>query len=126
MDNIGTRIKAIRQALDLTQEQFASQVGLSRNYIGMIEIGQRDPSERSISDVCRVFGVDPIWLRTGVGEIFSPQSREEELAEIFAKVQIGDDDKSRLIRAMARMPDEAFPAFLKFVEQLYKALSEKE
>ena len=61
MDNIGTRIKAIRQALDLTQEQFASQVGLSRNYIGMIEIGQRDPSERSISDVCRVFGVDPIW-----------------------------------------------------------------
>ena len=75
MDNIGTRIKAIRQALDLTQEQFASQVGLSRNYIGMIEIGQRDPSERSISDVCRVFGVDPIWLRTGVGEMFSPQRR---------------------------------------------------
>ena len=125
MDNIGTRIKALRQALNLTQEQFASQVGLSRNYIAMIEIGQRDPSERSISDICRVFGVDLIWLRTGSGDMFAPRTREEELAEIFAKAQIGDDDKSRLIRAMARMPDEAFPAFLKFVEQLCKALSEE-
>ena len=84
LDNIGIRIKALRQALDLTQEQFASQIGLSRNYIAMIEIGQRDPSKRSISDICRVFGVDLIWLRTGAGEMFKPRTREEELAEIFA------------------------------------------
>ena len=124
MDNIGTRIKALRQALDLTQEQFASQIGLSRNYIAMIEIGQRDPSKRSISDICRVFGVDLIWLRTGAGEMFKPQTREEELAEIFARVQIEDDDKSRLIRAMAQLPDEAFPVFVKYIEKLHEILSE--
>lgn len=124
VDNIGTRIKALRQALDLTQEQFASQIGLSRNYIAMIEIGQRDPSKRSISDICRVFGVDLIWLRTGAGEMFKPQTREEELAEIFARVQIEDDDKSRLIRAMAQLPDEAFPVFVKYIEKLHEILSE--
>lgn len=124
LDNIGTRIKALRQALDLTQEQFASQIGLSRNYIAMIEIGQRDPSKRSISDICRVFGVDLIWLRTGAGEMFKPQTREEELAEIFARVQIEDDDKSRLIRAMAQLPDEAFPVFVKYIEKLHEILSE--
>lgn len=122
--NIGTRIKALRQALDLTQEQFASQIGLSRNYIAMIEIGQRDPSKRSISDICRVFGVDLIWLRTGAGEMFKPRTREEELAEIFARVQIEDDDKSRLIRAMAQLPDEAFPVFVKYIEKLHEILSE--
>jgi transcriptional regulator with XRE-family HTH domain len=124
LDNIGTRIKALRQALDLTQEQFASQIGLSRNYIAMIEIGQRDPSKRSISDICRVFGVDLIWLRTGAGEMFKPRTREEELAEIFARVQIEDDDKSRLIRAMAQLPDEAFPVFVKYIEKLHEILSE--
>lgn len=124
LDNIGTRIKALRQALDLTQEQFASQIGLSRNYIAMIEIGQRYPSKRSISDICRVFGVDLIWLRTGAGEMFKPRTREEELAEIFARVQIEDDDKSRLIRAMAQLPDEAFPVFVKYIEKLHEILSE--
>lgn len=124
LDNIGTRIKVLRQALDLTQEQFASQIGLSRNYIAMIEIGQRDPSKRSISDICRVFGVDLIWLRTGAGEMFKPRTREEELAEIFARVQIEDDDKSRLIRAMAQLPDEAFPVFVKYIEKLHEILSE--
>lgn len=124
LDNIGTRIKALRQALDLTQEQFASQIGLSRNYIAMIEIGQRDPSKRSISDICRVFGVDLIWLRTGAGEMFKPRTREEELAEIFARVQIEDDDKSRLIRAMVQLPDEAFPVFVKYIEKLHEILSE--
>ena len=103
----------------------AEKIGISSAYLSQLCSGVRNPSDRTISDICRVFGVDPIWLRTGVGEMFSPQSREEELAEIFARVQIGDDDKSRLIRAMARMPDEAFPAFLQFVEQLYKALSEE-
>lgn len=124
LDNIGTRIKALRQALDLTQEQFASQIGLSRNYIAMIEIGQRDPSKRSILDICRVFGVDLIWLKTGAGEMFKPRTREEELAEIFARVQIEDDDKSRLIRAMAQLPDEAFPVFVKYIEKLHEILSE--
>nr|DAG84495.1 MAG TPA: Repressor protein CI [Caudoviricetes sp.] len=124
LDNIGTRIKALRQALDLTQEQFASQIGLSRNYIAMIEIGQRDPSKRSILDICRVFGVDLIWLKTGAGEMFKPKTREEELAEIFARVQIEDDDKSRLIRAMAQLPDEAFPVFVKYIEKLHEILSE--
>ena len=90
----------------------------------MIEIGQRDPSKRSISDICRVFGVDLIWLRTGAGEMFKPQTREEELAEIFARVQIEDDDKSRLIRAMAQLPDEAFPVFVKYIEKLHEILSE--
>ena len=124
LDNIGTRIKALRQALDLTQEQFASQIAFSSTYIAMIEIGQRDPSKRSISDICRVFGVDLIWLRTGAGEMFKPRTREEELAEIFARVQIEDDDKSRLIRAMAQLPDEAFPVFVKYIEKLHEILSE--
>lgn len=47
-DNIlnlfGARIKQLRQNLNLTQEQFAQKCGLHKNYIGMIERGERNPS----------------------------------------------------------------------------------
>lgn len=118
------RIKTIRQSVNLTQAQFAAQLGLSRNYIAMIEIGQREPSDRTISDICRVFNVNPVWLRTGVGEPFVPLSRSDELAAIFERIEIGTDAKSRLIRAVAQIPDEAFPSLLAFVEQLHRSLSE--
>ena len=119
------RIKQVRQSEGLTQAEFAEKIGLSRNYIAMIEIGQREPSDRTIKDICRIFGVNEIWLRTGVGEPFTPPSRSEELAAIFERVEVGDDAKPRLIREMARMPDEAFPPFVKFVEQLYKNFTEE-
>lgn len=123
-NNIGNRIKSIRQALNQSQNAFASALGVSGNYLWMIEKGKRPAPDRLTSDISRIFGVDLIWLRTGAGEMFKPQTREEELAEIFARVQIEDDDKSRLIRAMAQLPDEAFPVFVKYIEKLHEILSE--
>lgn len=40
----GARIKQLRQNLNLTQEQYAQKCGLHKNYIGMIERGERNPS----------------------------------------------------------------------------------
>lgn len=119
------RIRSVRTAAGLTQPEFAEKLGLTKNFISLIENGQREPSDRTVRDICRVFNVNEIWLRTGVGEPFTPLSRSEELAAIFERMEVGDDAKSRLIRAMARMPDEAFPPFVKFVEQLYKNFTEE-
>lgn len=124
MPTVGERIRDIRKALNKTQKDFSQTLGLSENYVWMIEKGQREPSERTVNDICRIFGVNPDWLRTGSGDPFLPVSRSDELAAIFAAVQIGDDAKSRLIKAMARMPDEAFPKFLEFVEALHEQLQE--
>lgn len=119
------RIKAARKARKMTQKQLAEAIGLTQNYIAMIETGQRDPSDRTIADICRVCGVDEIWLRTGTGDMDTPKTRQEELAEIFAKAEISDDVKSRMIRAMAQLPDDAFPVFLKYLQELAKNLSEE-
>jgi len=119
------RIKAARKARKMTQKQLADAIGLTQNYIAMIETGRREPSERTISDICQVCGVDEIWLQTGTGEMFAPKTRREELEEIFHHCEIGTDAKARLIRAMAQLPDSAAEAFLAYVEALVKALSEE-
>ena len=47
------RIKSLRKYLNMTQDDFSKQIGLSRNYIAQVEIGTKTPSERTISDICR-------------------------------------------------------------------------
>ena len=68
------RIKQLRVELELTQMQFAEKIGLSRNYIAMIEMGAREPSDRTISDICRVFGVSEAWLRDGTEPMYVQRS----------------------------------------------------
>lgn len=120
------RISYIIQSKNISKTKFAQQLNLSQAFVSQLCSGASKPSERTISDICRVYGVNPGWLRDGVGEPFLPKSRVDELAEIFAHVQISDEPKAKLIKAMARMPDESFPAFLKFLEGLAKELSEEE
>lgn len=103
------RISLIRKDAGLTQEEFGAKVGgLSRNYIWMVEKGDRIPSDRTISDICRVFNVNEEWLRTGQGEMFKPKSRNEELFEFATKVAEGDPGsiQAQLLAVMARLTDE--------------------
>lgn len=86
------RLYEVRKNSGLTQEKFAEKLGLTRNFIGLIERGDRVPSDRTISDICREFGVNEEWLRTGEGEMYKPKSRNQLLAEFFADVLNAEDD----------------------------------
>lgn len=127
---IGKRIKTIRTERKITQDEFAKKIGLTKNYISLVETGERTPSDRTISDICRVFGVNELWLRTGVGDPKRPVSKQEQLAEIFADVlNNSPGEKSRFIRAAALLPDEAYPvlvdAIMKFAQELSGDLEEE-
>lgn len=122
------RISLIRKDAGLTQEEFGAKVGgLSRNYIWMVEKGDRIPSDRTISDICRVFNVNEEWLRTGQGEMFKPKSRNEELFEFATKVAEGDPGsiQAQMLAVMARLTDEQWEVLAQvaheFVEETKKA-----
>ena len=128
---MNTRIKQVRQNAGLTQSQFAEQIGLSRNYVAMLEIGQREPSARTVADICREFGVNRVWLETGVGEPFQPKDKREELKSVFADVLSGrQSDKNAFIEAVAQLPDDIFPVLIKSwiaaAEEMKEKLKEKE
>ena len=125
---IGTdeRIKQIRKAVGLTQGEFAERIGLSRNYIAMIEIGQREPSERTIADICRVFGVSKLWLDTGEGEMYVKRSLNQEL-DMMVTTLMNDADESfkkRFVAALLQVPPEGWDAIEEFVNKLSTAEKE--
>lgn len=102
------RIKLVRQKEGLTQEQFAGRIGLSRNFVAKIEIGNRVPSDRTIADICREFGVSETWLRTGVGEPYEVRTREEEMGDLLGSLMKDSPEsfRSKLITALLRFdPD---------------------
>lgn len=86
------RISQVRKSAGLTQEKFASRIGLTRNFVWMIEKGERIPSDRTIADICREFNVSEVWLRTGEGEMFVNLGEDAELTQVLAEIQVSDDD----------------------------------
>lgn len=119
------RIREIRKILKLTQQAFADKIGFSQNYIWQLEKGERTPSDRTISDICRTFGVDEIWLRDGIGEPFREKSPEEHIAEVLGGVLAGSEQsKARLIRAVANLPDELTDAAIQVIRQIAESLQE--
>lgn len=79
------RIRKLRRELDLTQQEFAEKIGVSRANIGKYETGISDPSAAVLSLICREFNVNEEWLKTGAGEMFkaAPSSALDALAEEY-------------------------------------------
>lgn len=51
----GSRVKALRKENNLTQQEFANLSGLHKNYIGMIERGERNPTLKNIEIIGNAF-----------------------------------------------------------------------
>ena len=117
------RIKAVRKALGLTQQKFAEQAGMSRDAYAKYETGENKPSIATVSLICRTFNVDEVWLRTGVGEMFRPRSREDEIAAFFGDVlsDRAPEVQRRLVSLMAKLPVEAWG----FVEDLCQRVADE-
>lgn len=126
---MNSRIAFIRKNSGLNQQDFAEKIGLTKNYVSLMETGGRNPSDRTITDICREFGVDRIWLETGVGEPFRPVNRNEEIAAILGRAIVNNDTaRDRLIRAFCQIPEELFPyaekILLEIIENLKKETPE--
>lgn len=76
------RIKKLRKALNITQQEFADRIGVKRNTVGQYEIGRNEPTATVMSLICREFNVNEEWLRSGSGEMFVPEPSDalDELA----------------------------------------------
>lgn len=76
-DNIGSRIGQLIEALDMKKVRFAERIKVDQSYITQLTNGKRNPSDRTIADICREFNVREKWLRNGNGEMFLDFTEDE-------------------------------------------------
>lgn len=67
---MSNKIKAVREALKLSQREFGERLGVSRDVISNIEYGRVQPKELLLRHICEQYGVNEHWLKTGEGEMF--------------------------------------------------------
>jgi transcriptional regulator with XRE-family HTH domain len=53
----GKRVKELRKQKGYTQQYFADKSGLHKNYIGMVERGERNPSLLNIEVIAKGFEI---------------------------------------------------------------------
>jgi transcriptional regulator with XRE-family HTH domain len=66
MGNIGERIKEIREAQNLNQDEFALQLGISKHALVNYEKGHSSPQFSLLERIIHEFPVpDPVWFMLG-------------------------------------------------------------
>ena len=117
---VNERIKELRSRLGLTQEEFSSKIGLSRNFIAQIETGTKKPSDRTIFDICEKFNVKEDWLRNGNGEMFVELSKDEQISAMLGEIQrLGDENfKYRLVSALCKLSESDWTALENLVDMI--------
>ena len=78
------RLKKLRKELDLTQQAFADKIGMKQNTIAQYEMGRTTPSDAIIFSICREFGVNEKWLRSGEGEMFEELTDQQKILKYTA------------------------------------------
>lgn len=127
ISTIGERIKAVRNAAGLTQQEFADRLGISRSNIGNYESGSRYPIDAAVKLICEKFHVNEAWLRSGVDEMQSRMDIHEELTLRFAEVlRTCPDKRSALIAAILAQPPEFFDLIADMAEDIVARINEKE
>lgn len=103
-----TRIALVRKKTNMNQTDFAQKIGLTKNYISLIENGDRTPSTTVIKSICNTYNVNETWLTTGEGEMFNASSEAEELAFLMG-VALNDDRapfRRKLLKIILELPPE--------------------
>ena len=68
-EQIGGRVKEVRERLGLSQRNFADLIGFHKNQVGNVELGKSIPSEEFLISIAKKFNISISWLKTGEGEM---------------------------------------------------------
>ena len=115
------RIKAVRKALGLTMEQFGEKIGMGKSSVSKIEKGLNSTTEQTIKSICREFGVNETWLRTGSGEMFN-QSEDSVLNRLAEEYHL-DDRKKAVVAAFLKLSTADQEAILLYLYTLSAELA---
>lgn len=113
------RIEFVIKSSNIKKVDFAKRLNLSQAFVSQMCSGVAKPSDRTIQDICREFGCNEVWLRTGEGEPFKERTREEEIMRFAVQTNKGSDEfRKALVAMLAKLDDEDWSALGKIADKL--------
>lgn len=111
------RIREVREHFGLSMEKFGSRIGIGKASISLLESGKNNPSIQTIALICREFGVNEQWLRTGEGEMFE-QTRASVLDRLSTEYDLSREQRS-VIEAFLDLDPQERDVILKYVHNVF-------
>jgi len=88
---IGERLRFARNKKGLSQSLLARKAGITPSAISQIESGaSKKPSANNLLPLARILDVDPNWLITGEGEMFSVTDIQQRIRTLMKKMTAFD------------------------------------
>lgn len=113
------RLKELRIALGISQAELGERIGVSRAAISRLEGGSNNFTNQMVTSICREFGVNEEWLRTGSGDMFEEMSRAEKAAQIVgAALGSGDEFILNTFIALGQLSPNEWEIIKKFVDKI--------
>lgn len=119
LTTIGGRVWAIRSNENLSRRAFAERLGCQQIEIENIEYNKLKKPEQKESlyrNIAATFGVSLDWIKTGEGEMYGPEPRDQ-LAMAFGTLAARHDP---VIDGFIRFLSERTPEQLEFIYQQLK------
>lgn len=99
------RLKQLRLALHLSQENLGTALGITRSGVSSIESGSRKLSEKHIKLLLATYpNINENWLRTGEGNMFQDNDKSI-LGELTTKFHLDNLD-IKILESYLKLPSE--------------------
>lgn len=120
MNHLNERINYLIKSLGMKKTAFAEKLNVSQAFVSQLCSGVKQPSERTIQDICTKFNVNENWLRNGTGEMFIRLSRNDEIAKFVGELMKEEEDsfKNRLIAGLAALDDTGWDVLETFLNSI--------
>lgn len=119
---IGERIKILRKEKKLSMEDFGAVIGVGKSAVSRIENGVNGTTDQTIRSICREFGVNEHWLRTGEGEMFE-QTKETALDHLAFEYGLNSSQRAVIEGFLDLTPSKKNGIFIgDHIKALRKAL----
>lgn len=118
------RFKELRKSLNMTQSEIGSVIGITKSTVSLIESGKQNLTERNIQTLTKELDVNPIWLKTGEGDMFL--SIKADLVDQLAKEYKLDDTSKELIRSFLELDQEQRDFLIGWLKNVFDPTKKEE
>lgn len=79
-EQVGARVKEMRKALGMKQDELSSILGIGKSALSMIETGRAALSERNKNILIQELNLNPQWIESGEGRFSTARWKRSSLS----------------------------------------------